>query len=656
VDEQRDHHTSDPDTAQDPTEVATEAHDAPAVEPVSPTVAPPSGEPTDETPSDALDAVVTDDSEPLAEAVLDVIEDSPVGGEGGQGADAPSAEPAPEPAADRPMTDATAEDGTGAPDAELGPERATPGRSAPPDAPPDGEGISMMELLLGESDFMPGKYQRGDLVEGKVLRKDRDQLILDIGAKQEGVVPGSDLMRLPRETIDSISVGDTIQAVVIRPEGREGEILVSLHQARTVLDWDRANACLESGEILELDVVGYNKGGVLVGFGNLQGFIPRSHLARPGGEGEDPVDLLTSMVGERLAVKVIEVARRKRRLIMSERLAMREWRSERKKRLLDTLQEGETRRGRVSSVADFGVFVDLGGADGLVHVSELTHERGKHPRDVVRIGQEVQVYVLSVDRDKKRIGLSMKRLQSDPWATVEDDHYVGELVEASITNLSKFGAFARLDDGLEGLIHISELSDHHIEHPREGARPGQRVTVEIIAIEPDRQRIGLSIRRVPPHLRAPEVPEPELEPEPEPELDLEPEPQLVPEPEAEIEPQLVPDPEPEAEPQYVPDPSPEAVAPVEAEAASLAADEDVLVPAPVDEPDAAPEVVDTAPVPEVIAPVPPASDPSVEVIGEGPSDEEERLEQGGEPDGAVTSDGSDAESPDAEGAGDDATS
>jgi small subunit ribosomal protein S1 len=192
---------------------------------------------------------------------------------------------------------------------------------------------------------------------------------------------------------------------------------------------------------------------------------------------------------------------------MSERRAVREWRATQKKELLDDLHEGDVRKGRVSSVADFGVFVDLGGADGLVHVSELTFERGKHPRDVVKVGDEVEVLVLSLDRDRKRIGLSMKRLQRDPWTAAEEDHYVGQILDAEISNLTKFGAFARLPSGLEGLVHVSEISDEHVEHPREAVRPGQKVVVEILSIDPDRQRIGLSMRRVPEHLRLPEEPE-----------------------------------------------------------------------------------------------------------------------------------------------------
>lgn len=364
--------------------------------------------------------------------------------------------------------------------------------SVPTQDSPEDE-MSMMELLLEESGFMPGNFQRGALVEGIVVRKDKNQLTLDIGAKQEAVVPASDLMRLPSEVVDALKVGDTVRGVIMRPEG---EIVISLYQALTVDDWDKAKALEESGEILELPIVGTNKGGILVQLGNLQGFIPRSHVAQGADEGDG-----SNRMGMVIPVKVIEVNQRKRRLIVSERQALREWRSAKKGRLLDALQEGETRTGTVSSVTDFGAFVDLGGADGLIHVSEITHERGRSPKDILKVGQSITVYILSIDRERSRIGLSLKRLQPDPWQTVERDHYVGELAEASIANLAKFGAFARLDDGLEGLIHISELSDGHVEHPREAVRVGQRVTVEIIAIDPERRRVGLSIRRVPTHLR-----------------------------------------------------------------------------------------------------------------------------------------------------------
>ncbi len=369
------------------------------------------------------------------------------------------------------------------------------------------QGVALMELLLEEGDYLPERYQRGDLVEGVVVGKSKNQIVVNIGAKQEGVIPATDLARMPAGFADTVNVGDDIKAIVVRPENRDGEVVVSVFQALSLKDWDRAGGLVDTGEVLELEIVGYNKGGVLVGFGHLQGFVPRSHFARAPRGGDGGAERMAEFVGETIPVKVIEVSRRKRRLIMSERQALREWRADRKKELLDELNEGEVRKGRVSSIADFGAFVDLGGADGLVHVSEMTYERGKHPRDVVRVGEEVEVYILSIDRQRKRIGLSMKRMQKDPWQEVEENHYVGELVEAQVSNIADFGAFARLEDGLEGLIHISELSDAHIDHPSEAVRPAQRITVEVISIEPDRQRIGLSLRRVPEHLRLVDEPE-----------------------------------------------------------------------------------------------------------------------------------------------------
>ena len=367
-----------------------------------------------------------------------------------------------------------------------------------------GEAMTMAELLLTEGDYMPGRFRRGDDVDGVVVRQDKDQWVLDIGTKQEAVVPANDLARIPPEKLAAIRVGDTVRGVILRPEG---EVIVSLSQAQVGVDWERAEALMASSETIELPIVGHNTGGALVAFGQLQAFVPRSHLVtlpdrRPEGEAED----WRPIYGKTIHVKIVEVNRKKRRLIASERQAARESRSEQRRRLMDELQEGTTRSGTVTAVSDFGAFVDLGGADGLVHISELTHERGRHPRDVVQVGQRVEVLVLSVNPEKKRIALSMKRLQKDPWVTVEQDHYVGELVEAVITGLSKFGAFARLEDGLEGLIHISELSDQRVDQARDAVHPGQEVTAEIISINPQRQRIGLSIRRVPVQLRAP-VPE-----------------------------------------------------------------------------------------------------------------------------------------------------
>lgn len=382
------------------------------------------------------------------------------------------------------------------------------------------EGVPVMELLMAEGDYLPGALDRGDVVMGTVVRKDDDQLILDVGAKREGLVPASDLARLPKGAVDAIKVGDEVEVVVLRkPSGRDGEMLVSLSQALTRLDWTRAQEALDSGDTLELPVAGVNKGGALVDFGALQGFIPKSHLVS---------HLEGSGAPTTLAVKVLEVNRRQRRLILSERKAAKEVRASQKDELLSDLAEGDVRTGRVTSVTDFGVFVDIGGADGLVHISELTYERGRHPKDVVRIGEEVRVMVLNLDRARRRIGLSIKRLADDPWAVIDDNHYVGQILDGAVTNITTFGAFVRLPTGLEGLVHISEIDDRRLEHPREALRVGQEVTVEILTIDSERQRIGLSMRRVPEQLRVTDTPTeteiapaPESESEPEVEVEVE---------------------------------------------------------------------------------------------------------------------------------------
>lgn len=458
----------------------------------------------------------TDDTPAAADRSDDAIAAPADEAVNGADADANAPEEAAAPSGD-PMPDepeeavVAAADGSGADagpsDADAGPSDAVAaaeddgGDAAMSDlaARAEAEGTSMMALLLAEGDFLPGQYQRGDLVEGTVQSKGRDQLTVNLGAKQEAVVPASDIARVPKAVWDAVNVGDSLQLVVMRPDGRDGEIVLSLSQALTAEDWTGAEKLLESGEVIELEIVGFNRGGILAGFGGLQGFIPRSQMARPMPDGGP--ERMVEFVGQRVVVKVVEVSRAKRRLIMSERQAAREWRSERKRQILGDLNEGDVRRGRVTSIADFGAFIDLGGADGLVHVSEMGFDRNRKPSDIVKVGDEVDVLVLNIDRERKRIGLSMKRLQKDPWTKAADEHYIGELVDGVVVNMADFGAFVRLPDHLEGLIHISEIADASVRHPSDVLRSGQTVTVEIIALDPDRQRLGLSLRRVPEHLR-----------------------------------------------------------------------------------------------------------------------------------------------------------
>jgi small subunit ribosomal protein S1 len=357
---------------------------------------------------------------------------------------------------------------------------------------------SMSDLL--DQDFSRIVPERGDVIEGIIVSKEPSEIVIDIGCKSEGVVSSRDLERLEPEFVDSLNVGDSVHVYVLRPEGRDGNAVLSLSRARLESDWKSAEELFEAGEVFESEVVSSNRGGLIVNVGRVRGFIPASQvssvrLSRDMDE-ETRQEVLSGLLGQNLHLKIIEIDRRRNRLILSERVAIREWRQQQKDRLLDRLTEGETRQGTVSSLCDFGAFVDLGGADGLVHLSELSWGRIGHPREVLRIGQKVDVYVLGVDRERRRIALSLKRLKPEPWSTVEDRYEVGQLVTGTITKVTDFGAFARLDEDIEGLIHISELSDDRIAHPSAVVHEGEELQLRIIRLDPDRQRLGLSLRRV----------------------------------------------------------------------------------------------------------------------------------------------------------------
>jgi len=257
---------------------------------------------------------------------------------------------------------------------------------------------------------------------------------------------------------------------------------------------------LSSQDVFRSQVAGFNKGGLIVKLGKVRGFVPASQLGpnRRRFDGDSPEQKWGKMMGEEIAVKVIEVDRGRNRLIMSERAAAREVRDSLKDKLLAELKEGDVRTGHVISLADFGAFVDIGGADGLVHLSELSWNRVAHPKEVVEVGQEVKVRVLHVDQEKKRIALSMKHSEDDPWNEIAKTFHPDQLVQGTITKLTKFGAFVRLADAdeVEGLIHISELAEGHVDHPRSVVQEGDQVTLRIIKVEPERRRIGLSLKRV----------------------------------------------------------------------------------------------------------------------------------------------------------------
>ncbi len=342
---------------------------------------------------------------------------------------------------------------------------------------------------------------RGEVRHGTIMRVTPSEILVDIGYKSEGIITGKELERIDPAVRAELTEGQELLVYVVSPEDRNGNILLSLARAQEEQDWRDAEQLLQSQEVYKGTVAGFNKGGLLVKIGKVRGFVPASQLhpsRRKRAGGDSPEERWGSMIGETVQVKVVEVDRSRNRLILSERAAMKEWRESQKERLLTELKEGDVRKGVVISLTDFGAFIDLGGADGLVHLSEISWKRVAHPKELLHVGQEVEAYVLNVDRERKRIGLSLRRLEADPWSTLATRYRIGQLVEGTITKLAKFGAFARLanDPEIEGLIHISELSDGHIQHPREVVHEGQVVTLRIIRIDADKRRLGLSLKGV----------------------------------------------------------------------------------------------------------------------------------------------------------------
>ncbi len=354
-----------------------------------------------------------------------------------------------------------------------------------------------MQALLDENLNLDFPTQ-GEIRPGIIATIRDNEILVSIGTKSEGVISGKELEQIPAEIRSTLTVGQEIPVFVVAPEDQNGNVVLSYVRAREEKDWDDVEALLESGDAYDSKVVGYNKGGLIVPIGQLRGFVPASQISllRRPGQNENAEQKYAKMIGEPMRVRVIEVDRSRRRLILSERSALQETRETLKDRLLDGLKEGDVRTGRVTSLADFGAFVNIDGADGLVHLSEISWDRIQHPNEVLKVGEEVKVRVISVDRDRKRIGLSIRQLQQDPWMRKVGELREGMLIEGTITHLTKFGAFARIGDDLEGLIHVSELSEQRIGHPKEVVKEGETLTLRVIKIDPERRRIGLSRRKV----------------------------------------------------------------------------------------------------------------------------------------------------------------
>jgi small subunit ribosomal protein S1 len=333
------------------------------------------------------------------------------------------------------------------------------------------------------------EFDDGDLVTGTVVKVDKDEVLLDIGFKSEGVIPSRELsIRHDVDAHKEVHVGEQVEALVLQKEDKEGRLVLSKKRAQYERAWGEIEKIKETSGVVRGQVIEVVKGGLIVDIG-LRGFLPASlvELRR--------VRDLQPYVGRVLEAKIIELDKNRNNVVLSRRAWLEETQKEQRGEFLVNLKPGEIRRGTVSSVVNFGAFVDLGGMDGLVHVSELSWKHVDHPSSVVSVGDEVTVQVLDVDLDKERISLSLKATQSDPWQEFAAAHRVGELVYGRITKIVPFGAFVQVGDGIEGLVHISEMATHHVDLPEQVVSPGEELWVKIIDIDLQRRRISLSIKQ-----------------------------------------------------------------------------------------------------------------------------------------------------------------
>lgn len=345
------------------------------------------------------------------------------------------------------------------------------------------------------------RFQRGELVEGTIAKTSPTEIVVDLGEGDTGIIPGRELENMGRQALEELKEGEPLTVFVVNPHNHRRQTILSINRAIEELNWQEAEVYKKDRSVYEGNVSGYNRGGLIVRFGRVRGFVPQSQISderRRSMTGATPEELYSGFVGKNIKVKVIEVDRSRNRLILSERAATRESRESRKEQLIQELSVGQVIVGRVVSLEDFGAFVDVGGAEGLVHLTEITWRHITHAEEVLQVGQEAKVEVISIDRERKRIGLSMKRQEADPWDEVATTYENGQLVRATVTKLTKFGAFARLVDApdIEGLIHISELSDQRVTHPREVVEEKEELTLRVVKIDVRNRRLGLSLKKV----------------------------------------------------------------------------------------------------------------------------------------------------------------
>jgi small subunit ribosomal protein S1 len=353
-------------------------------------------------------------------------------------------------------------------------------------------GQSEFEQLL-ESSFAYTPPRRGEIRNAIILQIESREIIVDMGAKQDGIVPAQDIERLDADVKSGLVVGGEVPVYVLNPRDQDDNLIVSINMGLQQYDWEKARQLLKSEDVVQVSVTGHNRGGILVRWNRLEGFIPSSHLVSVNLANERS-SAWNEFASKPLGVKVIEVDQDRRRLIFSEREAQKEWRAQQKARLLSELKEGDVVKGTVTGLRDFGAFVNLGGADGLIHVSELAWHRVDHPRDVLKVGDEIDVYVLTLDRGSNRIALSRKRLLNDPWEDADKRYHEGQLVDGTVTNVVDFGAFIALDNGLEGLLHLSEMGDGSLKEPYSYVKKGDRLSLRISHLEPEKRRVGFTQR------------------------------------------------------------------------------------------------------------------------------------------------------------------
>ena len=342
--------------------------------------------------------------------------------------------------------------------------------------------------------YVPEPLRQGQMIEGQILRIDDNIIFADVGAKRTAIIPPNDLEQVETKILDSLSVGDEVLLYVLRTPRGDEDLLVSLQRGLQQQDWRRAQESMDVDEMLQLKVVSHNKGGILVEFGHLQGFVPNSHhpeIFRQR-DARQQASLKSQLVGETLPVKIIEIDRERKRLVMSMKEAQKELRQQR----LQELKPGEKITGTVISLVNFGAFVDVGGVDGLIHISNLSWRQVQNPAEVISVGDEVQVLIEDVDISRERVSLSRKACLPNPWQTFAQNHILGELLEGVVTNVTDFGAFVLLAADLEGLVHISEMRVPEGSHPRDVLKTGDVVLVRLVDVEPEDGRIRLSQRRV----------------------------------------------------------------------------------------------------------------------------------------------------------------